>query len=191
MVAAICLVGCLDIVCIVVAQMTARHKMTTTKTTTDRVALLKFQAQMADLARKVGARIRELREERKAQDPRWTQDYLARSIEDHINGTQMSRYERGEVMPEQERLEKIAAVLNTTVADLYAGPEAEREQPEGDLMESLAAAQGQAELPLPVADALDALRAEMGEKMDALHSELEEMKQLLASSGRTAKRNRS
>lgn len=165
--------------------------MTTTKTTTDRVALLKFQAQMADLSRKVGARIRELREAKKAEDPRWTQDYLARAIEDHVSGTQMSRYERGEVMPEQVRLEKIAAVLDTSVADLYAGPEVERQEPEGDLMESLSEAQAGAELPLLVADALDALRAEMGEKMDALHGELEEMKQLLVSSSRTAKRSRS
>jgi transcriptional regulator with XRE-family HTH domain len=121
--------------------MTARHKMLTTKPTTDRVALLRFQAQMADMSRKVGARIRELREERRVKDPRWTQDYLARQVEEHMSGTQMSRYERGENMPGEKRLARIAEILETDVADLYAGPMDEREENTADLSESLSEAE--------------------------------------------------
>lgn len=190
MVSAICLAGCLDIVCIFLAQMTARHKMPMTKATTDRVALLRFQAQMADTARKVGARIRELRLERLAADPRWTQDYLARQVEEHMNGTQMSRYERGENMPGEKRLERIAEVLETQVADLYAGPMSERDETEGaDLMDALgtpkAATGGQAE------ELTDTVLAQMNEGFDRLFREIGELRQLLESDARTRRGSRS
>lgn len=84
---------------------------------------------MSELKQRIGARIRELREERKARDPRWTQDFLAREIDPLLTGAQISRYERGEIKPEDNRLQKIAEILGTDVADLYRGPLADRKPP--------------------------------------------------------------
>jgi len=162
--------------------MTARHKMPTAKPTTDRVALLRFQAQMADMARKVGARINELREERKAEDPRWTQDYLGRQVEDHLNGTQVSRYERGENMPNEKRLERIAEVLGTSVADLYAGPSNEREESgSGGLMEGLnSATEGSDAAEIDqVLLRMDALENELTAKLGSVEDALAEQRSLL------------
>lgn len=97
--------------------------------TTNRVALLRFELQMSELKQRIGARIRELREERKARDPRWTQDFLARQIDPLLTGAQISRYERGGIKPEDDRLQKIAEILGTDVADLYRGKLADRKPP--------------------------------------------------------------
>ena len=89
---------------------------------TRRVDLLRFQLQVAQLKTNIGGRIQELRVERKRRDPKWTQDYLAREIDPKLTGTQVSRWERGEVRPSDRRLERLAEIFNVTVADLLAGP---------------------------------------------------------------------
>lgn len=157
-----------------------------TNPTTDRVALLRLQAQMADLSRKVGARIKELREERKLTDPRWTQDYLARQVEEHLNGTQMSRYERGETMPSEKRLERIAKLLGTDVSDLYAGPLAEREEaePGGDLMGSLSEATGESAL----TEAVDGLTKRVAALETALTAEMGKVRKALEAQQKTLAR---
>lgn len=90
--------------------------------TTTRAQRARFAAQMAEITEKIGGRIRQLREARKANDPRWTQDYLARQLPGTRTGTEVSRWERGEVKPRDETLEQIADVLDVGVAELYAGP---------------------------------------------------------------------
>jgi transcriptional regulator with XRE-family HTH domain len=106
--------------------MTARHFAPTQMPTTNPVALLRFSLQVAELKVKIGSRIRELREERQREDPKWTQEYLARQIEPMLTGAQVSRWERGKIRPSDERLEKIAEIFDTEVADFYAGALAER-----------------------------------------------------------------
>lgn len=108
--------------------MKARQIGSSKMPTTNRVAVLRFELQMAEIRERIGGRIRELREERKREDPRWTQDYLARQIDPLLTGSQISRYERGEIRPEDDRLEKIAEILGTDVPDLFKGPIADRQE---------------------------------------------------------------
>jgi transcriptional regulator with XRE-family HTH domain len=56
-----------------------------------------------------------------------------------------------------------------------------------DLMESLNDAQSQADLKQQVAEYFEALRAELGEKLDKLNDEVRELRQSGESSGRTRK----
>ena len=93
-----------------------------------------------ELKERIGGRLRELRQERLTADPRWTQEYVARQFET-MTGNQLSRYERGERLPRGERLEALAALYGTTVADLYLGPLAGRsevpeivDEPDGRLL---------------------------------------------------------
>jgi len=143
------------------------------------------------MARKVGARIGELRERKKLSDPRWTQDYLARQVAQHLSGTQMSRYERGENMPGEKRLERIAEVLETTVSDLYAGPEIERVTAGGtDLMGELSEAEEAPSLKR-VEDQIAALRVELLAAVASAHKELGDRLSQLERDGRKRKGSRS
>jgi transcriptional regulator with XRE-family HTH domain len=94
-------------------------------TTTERVQRARFSLQMAEFATKIGRRIRDLRLQRKDQDPRWTQDYAARQVRDDLTGAQYARWERGEVMPREETLERIAEMFGVQVESLYGGREPE------------------------------------------------------------------
>jgi transcriptional regulator with XRE-family HTH domain len=106
--------------------------------TTNRVERLRFEAQVAEIAHRIGARIAELRKEKQLQDPKWTQDYLARQVDPDLTSSQVSRYERGEVKPHDDRLEKIAEVLGTDLGDLYAGPMSARRKTEApDVLSAL------------------------------------------------------
>lgn len=82
---------------------------------------------MAQQARKFGARIAELREQR-----HWKQrdlvDKMADLGDDALNTNQLSRYENGGAMPGEQRQEWFAEALATTVADLIEGPVAERKK---------------------------------------------------------------
>lgn len=102
--------------------------------TTDRVQRATVALQMAEFATNVGRRLKQLREERKAQDPRWTQDFTARQIRDDLTGAQYARWERGEVLPRKDTLDRIAEVFEVPAETFYFGEERKGETP--DLMES-------------------------------------------------------
>lgn len=109
------------------------HKPTTTLVATKREREATFALQMATQARKFGARIAELRIEK-----RWKQRTLVEKMtalgDKSLNTNQLSRYENGGAMPGEQRQAWFASALGTTVADLVAGPVEEREEPEvGDL----------------------------------------------------------
>lgn len=92
---------------------------------TSRERAARFALQMAEQARKFGARIAELRDERQ-----WKQrDLVAAMVErgdQALNTNQLSRYENGGAMPGEQRQQWFADALGTSVADLHAGPMAER-----------------------------------------------------------------
>jgi transcriptional regulator with XRE-family HTH domain len=147
--------------------------MPRTLPTTDRVQRATFALQMADFAARVGARMRELRLARKAEDPRWTQDYAARLVRDDLTGAQYARWERGEVLPHEDTVERIAEVFGVEMESFYAGPHAVETpdligQLNGDgpeIEERLARIEGrQAELLVAVGEvqrALEGLRSQL------------------------------
>lgn len=69
----------------------------------------------------IGARMRERRDEL-----RMTQAELADALPGRVQGADVSRWENGKHRPRSDTLEHIAAALDTTMADLIAGPHAER-----------------------------------------------------------------
>lgn len=86
-----------------------------------RAQRLTFAALMAEHIERVGRRIRERRDELGM-----TQGELARKLSGNPDAAQVSRWERGIHEPSASRKEEIAAALDTTVADLMAGPIADR-----------------------------------------------------------------
>lgn len=121
---------------------------------------------MAEITERIGGRIRQLREERKATDPRWTQDHLARQLPGNRTGTEVSRWERGEVKPRDETLEQIAEVLDVDVAELYAGPVGEEAEEPAD--------SGGTTAPDPFSAPPSS--ADLGEQVGRLESELAELR---------------
>lgn len=77
---------------------------------------------MAEHVERMGRRIKERRLELGLK-----QIELARQISDSVDSSQISRWERGKHDPSSDHKEALAAALDTTVGDLMAGPEAERE----------------------------------------------------------------
>lgn len=114
------------------------RKPTSQVVSTQRERAARFALQMAEQARKFGARIAELRDERG-----WKQRDLVAAMaalgDQAINTNQLSRYENGGAMPGEQRQSWFAEALETTVADLHAGPLEERPQSEEtpDLMATL------------------------------------------------------
>jgi transcriptional regulator with XRE-family HTH domain len=104
-----------------IAQIGGMQKVTRPMPTTDRVQRATVALQMAEFATNVGRRLKQLREERKARDPRWTQDYAARQIREDLTGAQYARWERGEVLPREETIERLAEVFDVPVASFYSG----------------------------------------------------------------------
>lgn len=107
--------------------MTATHKLISQMASTSREQRARFALQMAEQARKFGARVAELRAERD-----WRQRDLAERMQDlgdkAINTSQISRYETGNgPLPEERRRQFFAGALETTEADLLLGPIEERE----------------------------------------------------------------
>lgn len=76
---------------------------------------------MAREAENIGARIKELREERHL-----TQRELADQLPGKTEGKDISRWENGKHRPTPDTLSAIADALGTNVADLHAGPVADR-----------------------------------------------------------------
>jgi transcriptional regulator with XRE-family HTH domain len=104
-----------------IPQIGGRLQVPSQMLTTDRVQRATVALQMAEFATKVGRQLRQLREERKAHDPRWTQDYTARQVRDDLTGAQYARWERGEVLPREETLERLAEVFGVGVETFYIG----------------------------------------------------------------------
>ena len=78
---------------------------------------------MAEEAEKFGARMRERR-----MELHLTQREVADRVEGKTEGKDISRYERGEHLPGPDTRTAVARALETDVADLYAGPLAERKR---------------------------------------------------------------
>jgi transcriptional regulator with XRE-family HTH domain len=76
---------------------------------------------MAEEARLIGARARERRDELGL-----SQGEVARRMPGSTQGADVSRWERGKHRPQPDALDHLAAALETTVADLIAGPLSER-----------------------------------------------------------------
>lgn len=140
--------------------MATRNPITQMASTT-RSALLRFELQMAEQSRKFGHRARERREELRARDGGWEAKVVVARMQEHgdkaINTNQLSRYESGEgPMPREARQEAFAYALKTDVADLCAGPIAERKKPKSEKSPLDALSQ-----PDATAAAVDALRREI------------------------------
>lgn len=116
---------------------------------------------MADQARKFGARIAELRAEK-----RWKQRDLVEQMAElgdrSINTNQLSRYENGGAMPGEQRQQWFADALETDLGDLIAGPISER-KPKPQATPDPLAIDG---------DRLDQIEA----KLDAIRSQLAELR---------------
>ena len=97
----------------------------------------------AEHVERLGARIAERRLELKDQrGDEFTQGAVARKVGDilgktSISGTSVSRWERGEHRPSDDSLDALATVLETTVADLMSGPQADRPSATPDVMGNL------------------------------------------------------
>src|SRR6187549_1170608 len=74
---------------------------------------------VSDLGKRIGQRIRELRTQR---PERWTQEDLAERAK--ISVSFLSMIERGERVAHVETLAALAAALGVTLAELFAGLEA-------------------------------------------------------------------
>lgn len=95
-----------------------RHKRPATR----RVDALTVLLVAAQRAKKIGARMRELRDELGL-----TQTEVAERIGgSSVTKDYISRWERGSKEPSEAYLDQIATALQTTVADLMAGPVSER-----------------------------------------------------------------
>jgi transcriptional regulator with XRE-family HTH domain len=109
--------------------MTDTHNPTSQVVSTRREREARFALQMAEQARKFGARVAELRDEK-----RWKQRDLVAAMaalgDQSLNTNQLSRYENGGAMPGEQRQSWFAEALETTVGDLHAGPLEERGAPE-------------------------------------------------------------
>lgn len=125
------------------------HQETPRRGRTERAA---FALQMAEQAERVGGRISELRQERG-----WSKAEMARRMEGLTSGNDVSRWEKGQHLPRSDTLEAIASLLDTTVADLYAGPIAQRESAG------------------PTPDLLGALDGDTAEQLAAIRADLKEL----------------
>jgi transcriptional regulator with XRE-family HTH domain len=104
------------------------YHMMTTQTLTrktdspDRAARLRLALDMAKEAEAIGGRIRELR-----KGLGLTQREFAHRLPGKTEGKDVSRWENGKHRPSPDTLGHIADELETTVADLHAGPVEDRE----------------------------------------------------------------
>lgn len=100
---------------------------------TSRVYALKVALMASERGRKIGARMRERREELGLSQSAVADEFPGASVtKDYI-----SRWELGKVTVSDDYLEQAAEALRTTVADLVAGPVAEREQATPDVLGAL------------------------------------------------------
>lgn len=84
----------------------------------------------SEQAQKIGARIRERRRELGM-----TQAEIASAFpSEKVTSTYVSRWERGEHRPADDSLDRLAEILQTTVADLISGPKEGRDRETPDLL---------------------------------------------------------
>lgn len=134
------------------ASQVGRHKALTTP----RVYGLRVALMAAERAGRVGARMRERREELGLTQPQVADRIPVASVtKDYI-----SRWERGKVETSDAYLELAAAALETTIADLMGGPLADR-QPKGPTPE-----------PFPNGNGLEAQVTRLVEAVSALDEQL-------------------
>lgn len=154
---------------------------------TERVALARFALQMADQARKFGARVAELREKHE-----WKQrDLVARMNElgdQAINTNQLSRYENGGAFPHEGRQTVFAEALETTVHDLMLGPEAERKAAQDGDLGKLSPGAGESEAVAGLRQEVADLRTLVAANQTKLLAELARLQTAQASERKTPRR---
>lgn len=75
--------------------------------------VLRLLAQVADIKKRIGPRIKQARLAKKRPDGRpWTQGDLARALPGHVEPSSISRWENGKVRPQDPTLEAIADALD-------------------------------------------------------------------------------
>jgi transcriptional regulator with XRE-family HTH domain len=132
---------------------------------------------MADETERIGKRMRERRKELRGERGELSQRECAERMPGTVQASEWSRWERGKHRPEE--LDEVAKALETTVADLVAGPLAEREEPEdNDLMGKLNGRSAAAE----AGDwtlRLDALENQLAAELAEVKAALAEQRSLL------------
>lgn len=96
---------------------------------TSRAQTLTFAAMAAEYLERMGARMRQRREELEL-----SRDEVARRMAGKTNGNAIYRWERGEHRPQDDTLEELAKALEVTVAYFFVD---EPEPGTGDLMGAL------------------------------------------------------
>lgn len=122
---------------------------------------------MAREAEAIGARMRELRE---GMD--LTQREFANRLPGKTEGKDVSRWENGKHRPSPDTLGHIADALNTTVADLHAGPSVDRAA-KGPTPDPFATARGEAESLADLSRQVASLRSELIAEIAALSTAVE------------------
>jgi transcriptional regulator with XRE-family HTH domain len=122
---------------------------------------------MAREAEAIGARMRELRE---GMD--LTQREFAHRLPGKTEGKDVSRWENGKHRPSPDTLGHIADALGTTVADLHAGPLAERKT-RGPTPDPFATSRGEAESLADLSRQVASLRSELIAEMAVLRTAVE------------------
>jgi transcriptional regulator with XRE-family HTH domain len=77
----------------------------------NRLKTLRLQLVAEEYKQRVGRRIREARKEKG-----WSQAQLARALPGTVDGPSISRWERGNVLPQSETLDALAAALDVDVS---------------------------------------------------------------------------
>ena len=151
--------------------------------TTKRADTLRFAWMASQQAARIGQRIRERRLELdgRGRDDHMTQRELADKVTDltgrvGIDGNYVSRWERGEHRPNDTTLDAIADALQTSVADLMAGPLADRKSP-GETPDLMAAVNNGETSDLR--EQLDAIRKDVAEIKKMRQKDIAEIKRLL------------
>jgi len=130
-------------------------------------------------AERMGRRIKEIREDLKKTDEKWTQAYVAHEInartKGKLQGADISRWEAGKHKPEDHNLEALAEVLGVDVAEFYSDPPDKSKTPD------LFAVPDPAEPTLAdVLTQLDAMRTDLETELAEMRTELGELAALLA-----------
>jgi transcriptional regulator with XRE-family HTH domain len=147
---------------------------------------------MADETERIGKRMRERRKELRGEKGELSQREAAERMPGTVQGSEWSRWERGKHRPSD--LDDVAKALGTSVADLVAGPLAERDEPEDtDLFDGLSERTATAAAASTPEEKLDQLLSQQAELLSMLSEVRDEqvlLRQLQERGGRVAANKR-
>jgi transcriptional regulator with XRE-family HTH domain len=136
------------------------HAMDTNSRLPNRSAILRLEARMAEEMELIGGRMRERREELGLK-----QREVADRIAGKTEGKDVSRWENAHHRPNSDTLGRIAEALETTVADLYAGPVADR-KPQGETPDLMSHLDGGS----PALNRIEVMFQELHERLEAIEA---------------------